>query len=291
MSLTGVTAKDKEKWNGNIEGITVQLLPHQVSGLSWMTQRELANEKNGARGGILADDMGLGKTLQSLSLMVTNPKPSLINDGVAKTTLIVAPLALIRQWKLEIKEKVAKSHQLRVCLYHGSQRANDIQSLEEFDVVITTYQVLVSELKASSSGTQVGCFGITWYRIILDEAHQIKNRMSRAAKACCALQSNYRWCLTGTPIQNNLNELQSLIAFLRIKPYNNISMWKAQIEQPFHNGKRDIALKRLRLYLETFMKRRTKEVLKAETTRSVDNHQESGRESIITGFKVVERRI
>lgn len=233
--------------------------------------------------------------------MLTNPRPPLSANGVDKKTLpksiekgtlVVAPLALIKQWEAEIKNRVLDSHKLRVCVHHGPQRTKRFEDLRKYDVVITTYQILVSEHGSSTKadGPQVGCFGLHWYRVILDEAHSIKNRNTKATKACCALRAEYRWCLTGTPMQNNLDELQSLINFLRIKPYNQLPVWKDQITRPMANGRGGVAIKRLQFYLKAFMKRRTKDVLKQEGALNPGGRKttEGG---IGNGFKITERKI
>ncbi|KAG0645775.1 putative ATP-dependent helicase [Hyphodiscus hymeniophilus] len=302
-----VTSDDEEEDedDGTVEGIKVKLLPHQVEGLEWMRGRELGTGKKGKvpKGGILADDMGLGKTLQSISLILTNPKPAVDNEefdkrklavGIDKTTLVVAPLALIRQWELEIKDKVEHSHSLKVYVHHGPQRTKRFQDLKKYDVVITTYQILVSEFGSSSNeekGIKVGCFGLHWYRVILDEAHTIKNRNAKATQACYNLRSEYRWCLTGTPMQNNLDELQSLIKFLRIKPYDDLREWKDQIDRPMKQGRGDVAIKRLRTYLKIFMKRRTKEILKKDGALNPGGKPSAAGAANTTGFKVTERKI
>lgn len=296
--------EEEEEDDGSVEGIKVKLLPHQVEGVEWMKGRELGNGKKGRvpKGGILADDMGLGKTLQSIALILTNPKPTdeatiikrKLASGVEKTTLVVAPLALIRQWEIEIKDKVLNSHTLRVCVHHGPQRTKRFADLKKFDVVITTYQILVSEFGNSStdaSGLKVGCFGLHWYRVILDEAHTIKNRNAKATQACYALRSEYRWCLSGTPMQNNLDELQSLIKFLRIKPYDDLREWKDMIDKPMKNGRGDVAIKRLRAFLQILMKRRTKDILKKEGALNPGGRPSAVGQGSTTGFKVTERKI
>ncbi|KFZ01791.1 hypothetical protein V501_09796, partial [Pseudogymnoascus sp. VKM F-4519 (FW-2642)] len=296
---------DEDEDDGTVEGVKVKLLPHQVEGLGWMKDRELGTRKKGTvpKGGILADDMGLGKTLQSISLILTNPRPSGsdLEDGkrkfpssMQKCTLVVAPLALIRQWELEIKDKVLPSHALRVYVHHGPQRTKNHNDLKNYDVVVTTYQILVSEFGNSSQdseGIKVGCFGLHWYRVILDEAHTIKNRNAKATQACYALRSEYRWCLTGTPMQNNLDELQSLIKFLRIKPYDDLKQWKDQIDRPMKNGRGDVAIKRLQHYLKIFMKRRTKDILKKEGALNPGGKPSIAGAASSTGFKVTERKI
>ena len=297
---------DEDEDDGTVEGLKVKLLPHQVDGVHWMTDKEIGTKKkNGIlpKGGILADDMGLGKTIQSIALMLTNPRPALstaisvtdkktISSTVGKGTLVVAPLALIKQWEGEIKNRVTESHKLRVCVHHGPQRTKRFEDLKKYDVVITTYQILVSEHGSSSQredGPKVGCFGIHWYRVILDEAHTIKNRNAKATQACYALRSEYRWCLTGTPMQNNLDELQSLIRFLRIKPYNDLAVWKEQITKPMSQGRGGIAIKRLQFYLKAFMKRRTKDVLKQEG--ALNPGGKPSKDGQNNGFKITARKV
>ncbi|KAI4097779.1 MAG: hypothetical protein LQ344_000051 [Seirophora lacunosa] len=297
---------DDDEDDGTVEGLKVKLLPHQVEGVEWMKDKEASvKKKNGVlpKGGILADDMGLGKTIQSISLMLQNPRApkssssepdqKSLSNTVDKGTLVVAPLALIKQWEAEIKNRVAESHKLRVCVHHGPQRTKRYEDLRKYDVVITTYQILVSEHGSSSErddGPKVGCFGLHWYRVILDEAHTIKNRNAKATQACNALRAEYRWCLTGTPMQNNLDELQSLIKFLRIKPYNDLAIWRDQITRPMSQGRGGIAMRRLQYYLKAFMKRRTKDVLKQDGALNPGG-KTSAKSSNSNGFKITERKI
>lgn len=282
-----------------VEGLTVRLLPHQVEGVEWMKGRELGPVKKGKvpKGGILADDMGLGKTLQSIALILGNIKPDNSDklQGVEKTTLVVAPLALIRQWEAELKEKVTESHKLKVLVHHGPQRTKRFDDLKKYDVVITTYQILVSEHGHSNASVKAGCFGLHWYRVILDEAHTIKNRNAKSTKACYELRSVYRWCLSGTPMQNSLDELQSLVKFLRIQPYDDIREWKEHIELPMKNGKGDVAIRRLHSILRCFMKRRTKAILKEPGALDVGGKKsepKDGEEKSATSeFKITERKV
>jgi SNF2 family DNA or RNA helicase len=297
--------EEEDQEDGFLEGLAVKLLPHQVEGVAWMNDREVSQKKkNGLlpKGGILADDMGLGKTIQSVALMLTNPLPSKeerekdkknkIPANCSKTTLVVAPLALIKQWEAEIKNRVTSSHRMKVLVHHGPSRTKRFDELKKYDVVITTYQIIASEHANSSDaddGIKTGCFGVYWYRIILDEAHSIKNRNAKSTKACYALRSHYRWCLTGTPMQNNLDELQSLIQFLKIRPYCDIGPWKEQITGPMKNGRGGLAMRRLQFFLKSCMKRRTKDVLKKEGALNPGGKIKEGEKG--NGFRIVDRKV
>ncbi|KAH7018696.1 SNF2 family N-terminal domain-containing protein [Macrophomina phaseolina] len=302
--------EEDEEDDGTVDGLAVRLLPHQVDGVAWMMDKEVGQrKKNGVlpKGGILADDMGLGKTIQSLALILNNPRPEReetseekpkdkkqkIPSTVCKSTLVVAPLALIKQWESEVKTKVLSSHKLKVLVHHGPSRTKRGEELKKYDIVITTYQSLASEHAASSDGPEgpkIGCYGVHWYRIMLDEAHSIKNRNAKMTQAAYGLRSYYRWCLTGTPMQNNLDELQSLIRFLRIKPYDELSRWKNDIAGPMKSGRGNLAMRRLQVFLKAFMKRRTKDVLKQEGALNPGGKPaKDGQKS--EGFRIVGRKV
>lgn len=300
--------EDDDVDDGTVDGMKVKLLPHQVEGVAWMIEKETGAHNKRAKlpkGGILADDMGLGKTVQSIAVIMSNPRPekgvepenkkNKILPAVGKGTLIIAPLALIKQWEAEINDKVSKSHSLKVLVHHGPSRTKSIEKLKTYDVVITTYQVLASEHASCGegpTGLQKGCFGVHWYRVMLDEAHTIKNRNAKMTKACYEVKSHYRWCLTGTPMQNNLDELQSLIRFLRIQPYCELPSWKDAITGPMKNGRGNLAMRRLQIFLKAFMKRRTKDVLKKEGALNFGGKaaEKDGKEKK-GGFQIVGRNI
>jgi len=298
--------------SGIVEGLKVTLLPHQIDGVRWMCNKETGRRTTKGifpEGGILADDMGLGKTVQAIALLLKNrksetdehsektdssgkPEENALSSTVSKSTLVVAPLALIKQWEGEILDKVEKTRKLRVCVYHGANRAKAARSLDDYDVVITTYGTLTSEsaTAASDKSKKTGIFAVHWYRIILDEAHTIKNRNAKATQAAYALDAKFRWCLTGTPMQNNLDELQSLIKFLRIKPFDDLAAWRDQISRPLANGRGGLAIQRLQVYLKAFMKRRTKDVLRGNEEK--DGEAPDGDEKKPSnGFKIVKREV
>lgn len=298
--------------DGVVEGLKVTLLPHQIEGVRWMCDKETGRKTSKGifpKGGILADDMGLGKTVQAIALLLKNRKSDHEhNDGTTESegkttklppncipsTLVIAPLALIKQWEAEIKDKVEPSHKLRVCIYHGTTRAKTSTTLDKYDVVITTYGTLTSEFNSSASDKvkKAGIFAVHWYRIILDEAHTIKNRNAKATQSAYALDAQYRWCLTGTPLQNNLDELQSLIKFLRVKPYDELAAWRDQISRPLNNGRGGLAIQRLQVYLKAFMKRRTKDVLRLNDNVKPGEEGPDGKpKKSSNGFHITKREV
>ncbi|KAK4055913.1 hypothetical protein OIO90_003170 [Microbotryomycetes sp. JL221] len=259
------------------EGLACKLLNHQKQGLKWLTRRESGKLK----GGILADDMGLGKTVQMLALMLANrPKGDLrdSDDKKVKTTLIVCTPALMDQWEQEIKSKAPE--QFTVAIHHGDRKLKSARQLRHHDVIITTYPTLQSEwidpkpaqkkksgrgddedANYSTTKSQGVLFDVEmWYRIILDEAHIIKNRTTKQHKACCALDGNYRWCLTGTPVQNGVADIFALFEFLGpiVKPLHEYAEFKARIETPIKNKRAKIGFQRLAAVLSVVMLRRNK---------------------------------
>ena len=122
--------------SGTPKGLAVPLMEHQKLGLAWLKQAEQSSNK----GGNLADDMGLGKTVQALALMVERRS----EEPTCKTTLIVAPVALMRQWSNEIKDKIKSSHCLSCYIHHGPSKKKSYKDLMRYDVVLTTYGCLVS---------------------------------------------------------------------------------------------------------------------------------------------------
>ncbi|KAI8916989.1 SNF2 family N-terminal domain-containing protein, partial [Powellomyces hirtus] len=241
--------------------LMIELLEHQKIGLEWMLKMEQGTNK----GGILADDMGLGKTVTSLALMLSNREPG------PKPTLIVCPVSLIYQWRLEIINKVRRG-KLRVLVYYGPKREIDCQVIQNFDVVITSYHILANSWpskpptlsrmrQGDATDPRAIARMIKWRRIILDEAHIIKNKNTFSAKGACEVDALYRWCLTGTPIQNNIDELYSLLRFLDIRPFCDWYEFRTKISAPYggrNRNARNKALARVKTLLEAVCLRRNK---------------------------------
>lgn len=261
-----------EMREGTPEAMKNPLFEHQKLGLTWLKKAEEGSN----RGGILADDMGLGKTIQALALIVSRPS----EDPRRKTTLIVAPVALMRQWKYEIANKLKGGrHAIRVHVHHGPNKRLAFKDLRSYDVVLTTFGTLASELKRKEAWDKVLknnpnaipgpkeqlCLigdNCRWYRVIIDEAQCIKNSNTQSAKAACELQSTSRFCMTGTPMMNHVGELYSLIHFLRIKPYNELSKFNVDIKRPLNERSqyaKDEAMKKLQALCKAIMLRRSKQ--------------------------------
>lgn len=262
-----------ENREGTPDAMKYPLLEHQKLGLAWMKSME----EGSARGGILADDMGLGKTIQALALMVSRRS----SDPRRKTTLIVAPVALMKQWEREIQQKLkpGRDHRLTTYILHGTNRQAPWEHLRTFDVVLTTFGTLANEIKRKegidmqkrvnpnwrpiSKTDQLPLLGdeCKWYRVIIDEAQCIKNQRTKAAQGAAELQSLTRFCMTGTPMMNNVTELYSLIHFLRIKPYNvfeNFNRDFSRALKSYSPDQKDRAMQKFQALLKAILLRRTK---------------------------------
>lgn len=285
--------------------------------------------------------MGLGKTIQTIGL-VSKARESATDKR--QKTLIIAPLALIQQWASEFGNKTTADN-IKVLVHHGGDRTTDHRDFDDYDVVVTTYQIVASDLAQNGTKKKRGrkrlqkqrqqplqtlgkdgsdlmdgdlsgdddtsavssraaspdgqeeehsqptgddgpLFQVDWHRVVLgklveeqatailithfgvfqsiDEAQQIKNHMTRSAIACSKLAARKRWCLTGTPIQNRVEELYSLIRFLRIPPFSDLATFKQSISIPIQEGNIELALGRLKTLLLAIMLRRTKQILSTQ---------------------------
>ena len=193
-------------------------------------RRPLAKAK--CKGGILADEMGLGKTVMMASLIATHLPLETKKKNVAKN-LIILPLTLLSQWESEIK---THTKGLKVLLYYSTDRKKYLSTLHTYDIVLTTYGTVSYEFSKGGNINKTGIYKYSWHRIILDEAHYIKGRIIQTSKAVYELKSDYRWCLTGTPIQNNLGDLFSLLHFIKYTPWSEIACWNRFLAKPLEDG-------------------------------------------------------
>ena len=214
-------------------------------------------------GGILADDMGLGKTLQCISLIATNSGYKDDPDGEGPT-LIIAPLTVIGNWVGQITQHCAKDS-FRIMVYHGPNREKDLDIIKQHHVVITTFDIVALEYSDENDENReemrkhygCGLQYVNWLRVVLDEAHKIRSRKTRVFKACNALQAKSRWCLTGTPVQNRLDDLYSLFCFLKLQPICDKAFWNKFVIQPLKNNN-PIGFDRLRKVMKQLCLRRDK---------------------------------
>ncbi|XP_037678837.1 DNA excision repair protein ERCC-6-like [Choloepus didactylus] len=179
-----------------------QLFEHQKEGVAFL----YSLYRDGRKGGILADDMGLGKTVQIIAFLSGMFDAALVNH-----VLLIMPTSLISTW---IKEFVKWTPGMRVKAFHGpskDERTRNLNRIQQRNgIIITTYQMLINNWQQLSSlkGQE-----FVWDYVILDEAHKIKTALTKSAICARAIPANNRILLTGTPIQNNLQELWSLFDF------------------------------------------------------------------------------
>ncbi|CAN8104253.1 unnamed protein product [Discula destructiva] len=259
QDLPDIDIPPEDRANTPIQ-MAIELMPHQKVALKWLKDQENNRSK---KGGLLADTMGLGKTIEALALIVSHKPPA----SGPKTTLIVAPLALLKQWSREIEQRLKPAHRLTTFIYHGRQkRTRAADRLYDYDVVITTYESIAYEY------THVGSDGKRrsplfsdprgFYRIILDEAHKIRNRNTSASKAVAELRAEFRLCMTGTPFMNRTAEIFPLVRFLQIAPYCDWRDFNYQIETPLRKWQGDDkaeSMRRLQVLFHSITLRRTKD--------------------------------
>ncbi|MFI6997957.1 DEAD/DEAH box helicase [Nocardia sp. NPDC050175] len=223
-------------------GLKAQLRPYQERGLAW-----LATMSRMGFGAILADDMGLGKTIQVLALMVHEREVAGVSDG---PTLLVCPMSVVGNWQRET-ERFAPD--LRVWVHHGVGRRSGAEldaAVAEADLVITTYSLLARDLDELKRQT--------WDRIVLDEAQHIKNAATRQSRAARSLPARHRLALTGTPVENRLEELRSIMDFAVPKVLGSPQTFRARFAVPIERERDENAISRLRMITQPFVLRRVK---------------------------------
>lgn len=225
------------------EGLRARLRDYQLQGVSWM-QFLRANQLSG----VLADDMGLGKTIQTLAHLLLEKEAGRLD----RPALIVVPTTLVYNWTQEASRFAPE---LKVLALTGPQRKSFYDSIEHYDVVLTTYSLLWRD--------QPQLLGHSYHLLILDEAQYVKNSASRAASVIRTLKSRYRLCLTGTPLENHLGELWSQFDFLlpgflgSEKEFTQ--EWRIPVERDGDRVKRELLARRVRPFM---LRRRKQEVAK-----------------------------
>jgi len=250
------------------KGLNAVLREYQHQGLDWL---QFLREYQ--FGGILADDMGLGKTVQTLANLLLEKE----QGRLSKPCLIVAPTSLMSNWRRE-SEKF--SAELRVLVIHGAERHEKFKKIPHHDLILTTYPLLARDREEILENE--------FYYLVLDEAQNIKNPNTKAARIVREIKTDYRLCLTGTPMENHLGELWAQLDFLMPGLLGNATFFKRQFRTPIEKHQDGERQKQLVKRVAPFMLRRKKsEVIeelpeKVEIVRSVvlDSKQAALYESI-----------
>ena len=226
------------------QGFTASLRPYQQHGVDWL-QHLRANGMSG----FLADDMGLGKTAQTIAHILVEKSAGRLD----RPALIIVPTSLVSNWTSELSKFAPE---LRVIILHGLDRHERRNQLDGYHVVITTYTVLARDIAEMME--------IPWHVVVLDEAQAIKSPDAKATRAVCQLNTRHRICLSGTPIENNLEELWSQFAFLMPGLLGDRRSFAKRFRTPIE--KKADPLRRLQLIkrIKPFILRRTKSEVATE---------------------------
>ncbi|HZD22033.1 MAG TPA: DEAD/DEAH box helicase [Acidimicrobiia bacterium] len=238
--LAGVAAQTVEPVDPP-PGFAATLRPYQERGLSW-----LAFLSKLGLGACLADDMGLGKTIQLLALESVERA----NGGGSVPSILVCPMSLIGNWQREAERFTPW---LRVYVHHGPKRllGEELdEALGDTDILVTTYQTVTRDIDDLSERG--------WERVVLDEAQAVKNRLSRAARAVRSLESRHRVALTGTPMENRLAELWSIMDFLNPGILGSAEKFRSRYARPIERYGDTESAGRLRKIIRPYILRRVK---------------------------------
>ncbi|HSY23371.1 MAG TPA: SNF2-related protein [Polyangiaceae bacterium] len=258
--------------------LKANLRPYQEQGFHWLWfLHEIGS------GGVLADDMGLGKTVQTLALLLAVKAADEKIEGRRKPfkALIVAPTSVVTNWLREM-DKFAPS--LRHALWHGAERKERQDELEDADVVVTSYALLRRDEEMLKE--------IPWRYVILDEAQQIKNPLSATARAAKRLRADRRLALSGTPIENRLSEIWSIFDFVSPGLLGPLEKFEERYSRPIDAGDRTAA-ERLRATIHAFILRRTKSEVARDLPEKIEADQfceMTGEQSALYGAVLKEVR-
>ena len=253
-----------------------------VDGKEWMVSRCLSiatkNERlvqgyaSQIKGGILSEEMGLGKTVEMIALICLRRRSQSMSRPMSEeslvqspATLIITPLAILRQWESELR---ALAPHLKVFIYEGVRNErkildNDqlVARLAQQDVVLTTYNVLGREVHYTTGANPTRDMRyrkvyeqrkspltqIMWWRVVLDEAQMVESGVSNAAKVAQVIPREHAWAVSGTPVKKDSQDLLGLLIFLRFEPYcHSVKLWNRMIQNHrdvFHAIFRTIALR------------------------------------------------
>lgn len=256
VSLNG-TAKEMFSKLGKVDGVQMVTKPrnlkatmrdYQHLGFSWLVFMH-----ESAMGGVLADDMGLGKTLQAISLLLWAKA-----KGSRTLNLVVAPTSVVPNWHREI-EKFGPS--LKAVVWQGPERFEKEKSLKDADVMITSYALLRRDEEFLEKKK--------FKYVILDEAQHIKNPLSATARTAKKLDSEWRLAMTGTPIENRLSEIWSIMDFASPGVLGNLKNFEERYARPIEKGDAEVMTK-LRTIIKPLVLRRTKGEVAPELPEKIE---------------------
>ncbi|MBE9003720.1 DEAD/DEAH box helicase [Fortiea sp. LEGE XX443] len=222
-------------------GFQGKLRPYQERGAAW-----LAFLERWGLGACLADDMGLGKTIQFIAFLLHLKE----QDVLEKPTLLVCPTSVLGNWEREVK-KFAPS--LKVMQYHGDKRPKGkafVEAVKNHDLVVTSYSLIHRDVKSFQ--------GISWQITVLDEAQNVKNPDAKQSQAVRQIDANFRIALTGTPVENKLQELWSILDFLNPGYLGNKQFFQRRFAMPIEKYGDAASLNQLRSLVQPFILRRLK---------------------------------
>ena len=255
-------------------GITTTLRPYQREGFAW-----LAALRDARLGGILADDMGLGKTLQLLALLERERE-----RGETHPALVVAPTSVVSAWRDEAARH-APGLRIAVVEQVGAQWSG-----AETDVVVTSYALL--RLDAASYAAH------RWSTVVLDEAQYVKNPRTRVHRAVLGLQADVIFAATGTPLENGLTDLWSILSLTSPGLFPSARRFREEYVKPIEHGRvdenaeggaaRERRLARLRRRVQPFLLRRTKDVVAADLP---PRQEQDVRVELSSGHRAVYERV
>ncbi|MEH2054559.1 DEAD/DEAH box helicase [Nostoc sp.] len=222
-------------------GFKGQLRPYQERGAAWLSFLE-----RWGLGACLADDMGLGKTVQFIAFLLHLKE----QDALENPTLLVCPTSVLGNWEREVN-KFAPS--LKILQYHGDKRPKGkafLEAVKKHDLIVTSYSLLHRDIKSLQS--------VSWQIIVLDEAQNVKNPEAKQSKAVRQLEATFRIALTGTPVENRLQELWSILDFLNPGYLGNKQFFQRRFAMPIEKYGDTASLGQLRSLVQPFILRRLK---------------------------------
>ncbi len=223
------------------KGFRATLRPYQARGLAWLDFLREAG-----LGGILADDMGLGKTVQALALIACEKAAGRLNAPA----LVIAPTSLMANWRREA-EKFTPD--LKVLVLQGQDRKGRFDAIEGADLVLSTYPLVARDKDILAARE--------WHILLLDEAQAIKNPNAATTRQIYELKARHRYCLTGTPVENNLAELWSLFHFIAPGFLGDARSFTRDWRNPIEKKGDGARAQRLAARVRPFLLRRTKEAV------------------------------